>query len=44
MEGGSFRMYYLGVGKINGDSTFQQGFRLAVSDGENYPSLRRFHE
>jgi hypothetical protein len=44
MEDGSFRMYYLGVGKIKGDNTSQQGLELAVSDGENYRSWRRFNE
>jgi hypothetical protein len=44
MEDGSFRMYYLGVGKIEGDNTSQQGLELAVSDGENYRSWRRFNE
>jgi len=44
MEDGSFRMYYLGVGKIKGDNTSQQGLELAVSDGENYRSWRRSNE
>lgn len=44
MEDGSFRMYYLGVGKFEGDKTSQRGIGLAISDGENYRSWRRFNE
>lgn len=44
MNDGSFRMYYLGVGKLEGDETSKQGIGLAVSDGENYRSWRRFSE
>jgi predicted GH43/DUF377 family glycosyl hydrolase len=44
MEDGSFRMYYFGVGKFEGDKTSQRGIGLAISDGENYRSWRRFNE
>ncbi|KAH9300391.1 hypothetical protein KI387_011974 [Taxus chinensis] len=44
MPDGSFRMYYLGVGKLktNGQETTQQGIGLAVSDGTNFRSWRRY--
>lgn len=36
MPDGSFRMYYLGVGKREGEEMSQQGIGLAVSDGPNF--------
>ncbi|KAG0560214.1 hypothetical protein KC19_10G162800 [Ceratodon purpureus] len=44
MDDGSFRMYYLGVGKLEGDEASKQGIGLAVSDGPNYRSWKRFNE
>lgn len=44
MDDGSFRMYYLGVGKLDGDDASKQGIGLAVSDGPNFRSWRRFNE
>uniref|UniRef100_A0A7I4AGY0 Glycosyl hydrolase family 32 N-terminal domain-containing protein n=1 Tax=Physcomitrium patens TaxID=3218 RepID=A0A7I4AGY0_PHYPA len=44
LSDGSFRLYYLGVGKMVGDEASKQGIGLAVSDGPNYRSWRRFNE
>ncbi|GLJ29724.1 hypothetical protein SUGI_0586520 [Cryptomeria japonica] len=44
MPDGNFRMYYLGVGKVeaNGEVTTQQGMGLAVSDGANFRLWKRY--
>lgn len=44
MTDGSFRMYYLGVGKLDGDEASKQGVGLAISDGANYRSWKRWGE
>lgn len=42
MPDGSFRLYYLGVGKKEGEETMQQGIGLALSEGSNFRSWKRF--
>lgn len=39
---GSFGMYYLGLGKREGEEMSQQGIGLAVSDGPNFRLWRRY--
>lgn len=44
MDDGSFRLYYLGVGKLEGEDASKQGIGLAVSDGPNFRSWKRCNE
>ena len=43
MPDGSFRMYYLGVGALDGESS-QYGIGLAVSDGKDFRKWKRWGE
>lgn len=42
MADGSFRMYYVGAGKLKNEEVVKQGIGLAVSEGTNYRKWQRY--
>lgn len=42
MPDGTFRMYYIGVGKTEGETTLMQGLGVALSHGSDFRTWKRF--